>query len=304
MTLIILLIISIIFIVVSTTKLNLHAFLALLTVAIFYGLFSGMELPELIAAIQDGFGGTIGKIGIVIIAGTIIGTFLEKSGGAFAMAESILKFIGEKRVPLAMSIVGYFVSIPVFADSGFVPYGEKSMDEIAKRTMQIAKLLVEEQGVKALVVACNTATAAAIKQLRERYTIPVIGMEPGIKPAIASSESGVIGVLATPATLNSSKYSNLKDRHGHQAQVIEQPCPGLAARIEAGHTDDAETESMLREFLRPLLDAGADTLVLGCTHYPMVRPLIEKIAGNGVVVIDTAPAIARELERQLSIGSK
>jgi GntP family gluconate:H+ symporter len=120
MILITILIISIVFIILSTTKLNLHAFLALLAAAIGFGLFSGMPLHQIVESIETGFGGTIGKIGIVIIAGTIIGTFLEKSGGAFALAEKILKFIGEKRVPLSMSIIGYIVSVPVFADSGFV----------------------------------------------------------------------------------------------------------------------------------------------------------------------------------------
>lgn len=120
MIFVVLLIISVLFIIISTTKFNLHAFLALLFAAIFFGLLSGMELQEIVISLEQGFGGTIGKIGIVIIAGTIIGIFLEKSGGAYAMAERILKYIGEKSVPMAMSIIGYIVSIPVFADSGFV----------------------------------------------------------------------------------------------------------------------------------------------------------------------------------------
>jgi GntP family gluconate:H+ symporter len=120
MFLIILLLISILFIVISTSKFHFHPFLALLFAAVGFGLFSGMPLPDIVKSINDGFGGTLGNIGIVIIAGVIIGTFLEHSGGAFAMAERILKIIGEKHVPLAMSIIGYFVSIPVFADSGFV----------------------------------------------------------------------------------------------------------------------------------------------------------------------------------------
>ena len=186
-----------------------------------------------------------------------------------------------------------------FADSGFVPYGEKSMQEIAERAMHVADLLVESHQVKALVVACNTATAAAIKQIRDEFSIPIIGMEPGIKPAVAATESGVIGVLATPATLNSTKYTNLKDSHGHVARVLEQPCPGLAARIEAGYTEDADTEAMLEGFLRPLLEQNADTIVLGCTHYPLVRPLIEQIVGKDVTIIETGAAVAREVERQL-----
>jgi len=120
MNLILLLVLSILFILVSTTKFKMHVFLSLLFIAIVFGLLSGMELTKILSSVQDGFGGTIGKIGIVIILGTIIGTFLEKSGGAFSMAESVLKLIGQKRVPLAMTIVGYIVSIPVFADSGFI----------------------------------------------------------------------------------------------------------------------------------------------------------------------------------------
>lgn len=189
-------------------------------------------------------------------------------------------------------------SLHYVADSRHLPYGDKTVEQVRQRVFRIAGRLID-QGAKALVVACNTATAAAIHELREAYPLPIIGMEPGVKPAVESSRSGVVGILATQGTLQSDKFTRLVSRFGTGAEVIVQPCPGLVERIEQGRLDDAETETLLQRYLQPLREKGADALVLGCTHYPFVRPLIERLAGPGVQVIDTGWAVARQVQRQL-----
>jgi glutamate racemase len=158
-------------------------------------------------------------------------------------------------------------------------------------------------GAKAIVVACNTATAAAIDALRERYPIPFVGVEPAVKPAVAESRSGIIGVLATTATLKSARYASLVTRFAQGRQVLEQPCAGLADHIEQGRLDDAATEVLVRGFVAPLLAAGADTIVLGCTHYPLIAHIVRRVAGPSVQVLENGTAVARELARQLASRS-
>lgn len=184
------------------------------------------------------------------------------------------------------------------ADSAYAPYGARGADVIRARTLHIADFLVE-QGAKLLVVACNTATAAAVAALRERHALPVVAMEPGVKPAAERTRSGVIGVLATAGTLESARFFSLVNRHAGTADVITQPCPGLVERIEAGDLHGPATEQLLRSYLEPLLARGADVIVLGCTHYPFLRPLVEAIAGADVAVLDTGAAVAREVVRRL-----
>jgi glutamate racemase len=184
------------------------------------------------------------------------------------------------------------------ADAGHLPYGDKSLDYVRERGFAVARFLAG-LGAKAVVVACNTATAAAIDPLRERFAIPFIGVEPAVKPAAAASRSGVIGVLATAATLKSSRYASLVARFAQGRQVLEQPCAGLADHIEQGRLDDAATEGLVRGFVQPLLDAGADTIVLGCTHYPLIAHIVRRIAGPQVEVVENGTAVARELSRQL-----
>lgn len=185
-----------------------------------------------------------------------------------------------------------------FADSAHAPYGSKTGEFIVRRSLAIGGFLLQHN-VKALVVACNTATSAAIEILRQQFTVPIIGMEPGVKPAVEATKSGVVGILATTNTLSGHKYAKLRDQFQDHARIINQPCPGLVERIERGHLDDAATRSLAQSYIEPLLDAGADVLVLGCTHYPFIRGLIEEIAGPAVTIIDTGPAIARELMRRL-----
>lgn len=185
------------------------------------------------------------------------------------------------------------------ADAAYVPYGEKSTDQIRDRALAITGFLLD-QGAKAIVVACNTATAAAIDTLRDRWTIPFIGVEPAVKPAVAATRSRVVGVLATPATLASERYRNLVERFAGDARIVPQPCSGLAEHIERGGVDGEHTERMLRGFVEPLLAAGADAIVLGCTHYPFVAHIVQRIVGPDVPVIENGTAVARELARQLT----
>ena len=185
------------------------------------------------------------------------------------------------------------------ADSKYAPYGNKSPDFIRKRAVFLADFLVV-QGAKALVVACNTATAAAIETLRERYSLPIIGMEPAVKPAVAATKTGVIGVLATLGTLKSAQFSALLESYGQGVKVVTEGCPGLVECIERGELATTKTRALLEGYLKPLLDVQADTIVLGCTHYPFLRPLIEEIAGDGVTLIDTGAAVARQLSKRLA----
>ncbi len=193
-----------------------------------------------------------------------------------------------------------------FADSGFAPYGEKPESAVIERVMKISHYLLSDN-CKALVVACNTATAAAIHLLREKYpNVPIIGIEPGLKPATALTKSRIVGVLATERTLKSNKFKNLKQRLTDQTGVkfIIQACPGLADLIEKNELYSARTKKLLRHFIYPLIEQNADTIVLGCTHYPFVQTLIEEIlAESGILhtrIIDTGIAVTRQLIRLLN----
>lgn len=184
------------------------------------------------------------------------------------------------------------------ADAAHVPYGEKTPQQLRQRTLTIGAFLVQH-GAKAIVVACNTATAAAIEALRDSVEVPCVGVEPAIKPAVQATQSGVVGVLATPATLASERYYSLIERFARDVRVVAQPCAGLAEHIERGEIDGERTEALLRQFLAPLLGAGADVIVLGCTHYPLVAHIVQRVAGPGVAVIENGTAVAREVARQL-----
>lgn len=184
------------------------------------------------------------------------------------------------------------------ADSRYAPYGERDDDFIADRTLAIGAWLVE-QGAKALVVACNTATAQSIAIARERLPIPVIGVEPGIKPAAQQSKTHVAGVLATQVTLRSARFLALHERYAGECRFICQPGHGLVEAVERCDVDSAEVHALLRGYLQPMLDANADTLVLGCTHYPFLDQTIREIVGDRLALIDTSVAIARQLERVL-----
>jgi glutamate racemase len=184
------------------------------------------------------------------------------------------------------------------ADSAHLPYGDKSAAEVSARAIAITEFLQANQA-KAIVAACNTATAYSIDNLRSRCSIPVIGVEPGVKPGALSTQSGVVGILATTATTESTRFADLMSRFGHGVRFIVQPCPGLAEKIERGEPHDAELHEMLQARLSPLLAAGADTIVLGCTHYSFITPLIQRVTGPQVTIIDTSTSVARQLVRTL-----
>jgi glutamate racemase len=195
-----------------------------------------------------------------------------------------------------------------FADSAFAPYGDKTEQAVAERSLAIAGFLVA-QGAKALVVACNTATVASIKLLREHFPdMPIVGVEPGLKPGAAASRNGKVGVMATDRTLAGEKFLLLREQisAASQAQFLLQGCTGLADQIELGELDSDATAAMLKRYILPLLDQGADTLVLGCTHYPLVQAAIERIVAQAtseqVVLVDTGEAVARQLARLLEAG--
>ncbi len=185
------------------------------------------------------------------------------------------------------------------ADSKHAPYGNKSPEFIRERAFALSDFLIS-QGAKALVIACNTATAAAIEDLRKEYNVPIIGMEPAVKPAAAATKTGVVGVLATVGTFKSAQFAALLESYGKNVTVVTEGCPGLVECIERGELAATETRRLLESYLKPLLDAKADTIVLGCTHYPFLRPLIEEIVGKEVVLVDTGAAVARQLQKRLS----
>lgn len=186
-----------------------------------------------------------------------------------------------------------------FADSLYAPYGNKTEVEIQSRCIEIADFLKTKQ-VKAIVVACNTATAAAIDLLREKNPLlPIIGMEPAVKPAAAASHNGVIGVLATVGTLKSAQFAALLESYGRNVKVITQGCIGLVECIERGELHHQSTYELLRQYCQPLLAEGADTIVLGCTHYPFVKEIIQQIVGPHVTLIDTGEAVAKQLQQRL-----
>lgn len=184
------------------------------------------------------------------------------------------------------------------ADSANAPYGEKSSDWIAARSLALCNHLASK-GCDAIVVACNTATAEAINKIRAELDIPIVGVEPGIKPAAMQSQNGIVGVLATEATLKSDKFNALLATLPDHCRFIKQAGAGLVPLIEAGKADSEETLELLGKHLVPILDAGSDTLVLGCTHYPFLKRSIRKLLGDSITLIDTSDAVVRQLKRVL-----
>ena len=214
-----------------------------------------------------------------------IGIFDSGSGGLSVYRE-IVKLLPQERYVY-------------FSDNAHCPYGEKTAAFIQERARTITEILLG-LGADIIVVACNTATAAAIATLREEYpAVPFIGMEPAVKPAALGTETGVIGVLATAGTLKGSKYLKTRGQFEDDVRIVEHVGEGFVELVENGILEGPEAYETVKASLQPLLDAGADRIVLGCTHYPFLRPVIEAIAGPGVQVIDPAPAVARQTVRIL-----
>lgn len=186
-----------------------------------------------------------------------------------------------------------------FADQGHVPYGSRPLEQVREFSEAITRFLLA-QGAKLIVVACNTASAAALHFLRENFPhVPFVGMEPAVKPAAERTRSGVVGVLATPATFQGALYASVVERFANGVTILQHTCPGLVGQIERGDLDGPVTRAILETALRPMLARGIDTVVLGCTHYPFVIPLIEEMVAGNVRVIDPAPAVAKQAKRLL-----
>lgn len=186
-----------------------------------------------------------------------------------------------------------------FGDQSHIPYGPRPLEQIRDFSEAITRFLLG-QGVKIIVVACNTASAAALKFLREKFPeVPFVGMEPAVKPAAERTQTGKVGVLATPATFQGALYASVVERFANGVVLFQSTCPGLVQQIERGNLDGEETRQILVDSLLPMLENEIDTVVLGCTHYPFVIPLIQQIVGEGVRVIDPAPAVARQAGRLL-----
>jgi glutamate racemase len=191
------------------------------------------------------------------------------------------------------------VPVIYFGDQDHVPYGPRPMQQVRDFSEAITRFLLD-QNAKLIVVACNTASAAALHYLRETFPdVSFVGMEPAVKLAAEHTHSGLVGVLATPATFQGALYASVLERFANGVQVLQHTCPGLVTQIEMGNLDGDETRRILEDALHSMLDRGIDTVVLGCTHYPFVIPLIEQVVGENVRVIDPAPAVAKQAKRLL-----
>jgi glutamate racemase len=217
-------------------------------------------------------------------ASSPIGIFDSGSGGLAILAELHTLLPGE--------------DIIYYADTAFFPYGPRPASEIRDRAEAVTRELLG-RGAKLIVVACNTATSAAIADLRQTFDVPFVGVEPPLKPAAERTISDRVALLVTPGTARGQKLAALIDRYGAEVTVDTIEAPGLAARVEAGDLDGEETRALLHQYLAPLRRSGADVLALGCTHYAFLRPVIERELGEGVAVIDPSPAVARQVERVL-----
>lgn len=190
-------------------------------------------------------------------------------------------------------------NILYYGDSAYAPYGTKTVREIQERCLKIADYLLGK-GAKALVVACNSATSAAIDMLREKYTdIPVIGIEPALKPAVESVDKGRIMVLATPMTIREKKFKRLLDKYSKEMDILPISCPGLMEYVEAGITSGEELNAYLNNLLGEYMDKKIDAVVLGCTHYPFLKPAFREFFGEGTLFFDGGEGVARETKRRL-----
>lgn len=208
----------------------------------------------------------------------MIGVFDSGSGGLSVWGELILLKPQERYLYIS--------------DAAFCPYGPKDPKEIIARSISISNFLIKN-GANIIVIACNTATAAAVETLRKKFDIPFVGMEPAVKPAAINTKTGVIGVLATKGTFKGNLYLNTSQRYAHDIKVIETVGEGLVEIVEQGRQNTPEAEQLVRSYIEPMIEKGADTVVLGCTHYPFLTPVIEKVAQGRVKIINPAPAVAK-----------
>jgi len=193
-------------------------------------------------------------------------------------------------------------SVLYFGDQGHIPYGPRRMEQIRDFSEAITNFLLERDA-KLIIVACNTASAAALKYLRGKFpNVQFVGMEPAVKPAAETTQTGKVGVLATPATFQGALYASVVERFANGVELFQNTCNGLVQQIEHGNLNGNETRRILEDALHPMLENNIDTVVLGCTHYPFVIPLVQEIVGDKVRVIDPAPAVAKQALRLLEAG--
>ena len=213
----------------------------------------------------------------------MIGVFDSGVGGLSVLVEI------RRRLPSA--------DLLYFADQGRAPYGVRSLEEVASMAGEVSQWLID-RGADLVTIACNTASAAALHALRAQHPdLPFVGMEPAVKPAALNTSTGVIGVLATAATFQGELYASVVQRHAAGALVLTSACPTWVEMVEAGEIAGPQTRGQVESCLAPLIEGGADTLVLGCTHFSFLIPAIESVAGPGVTIVDPGPAVARQVKR-------
>lgn len=213
----------------------------------------------------------------------MIGVFDSGVGGLSVLAEI------RREIPTA--------DLLYFADQGRAPYGVRALEEVARLSGQVSEWLIDH-GADLITIACNTASAAALHELRARFPgVPFVGMEPAVKPAALNTSSGVIGVLATAATFQGELFASVVQRHAAGARVLTSACPTWVELVEAGEVDGPETREQVERCLRGFIEGGADTLVLGCTHFSFLVPVIEELVGPEVTIVDPGPAVARQVKR-------
>ncbi|HEY60359.1 MAG TPA: glutamate racemase [Anaerolineae bacterium] len=221
---------------------------------------------------------------------------LENSNILFSLVAAFDSGIGGLSIVRAIRKLIPSQNILYLADQAHVPYGEKELDEVLTFAVGIAEFLIM-RGAALIVVACNTASSAALHHLRKIFPdIPIVGMEPAVKPATAITKSGVVGVLATPATFQGELYNSLVERFGKSVTILQEPCQGLVQEIELGNLQNKRIRQILTHAIKPMIAKGADVFVLGCTHYPFVMPLIREIAGEEATIINPAPAVAKRVK--------
>lgn len=222
--------------------------------------------------------------------------FLNKHSGPIGIFDS---GVGGLSVLREVSHLLPSEDLVYIADQVHVPYGNRSREEVLGFSQEIVRFLINK-GSKLVIIACNTASAVALEELRKLYpTLPFVGMEPAVKPAAHETRSGVVGVLATPATFQGDLYSSTVEKYARGVTILQDTCPGLVAQIEQGRINSPETRQILETALQPMINEGVDEIVIGCTHYPFVIPLIREIVGGEINVIDPAPAVARQVGRLL-----
>lgn len=188
-----------------------------------------------------------------------------------------------------------------YGDTKNAPYGTKSVEEVRNLTNNVVNILLEKE-VKAIVIACNTATSASVDELRKKYSLPIIGIEPALKPAVELKREGKIIIMATPVTLSERKFKKLMDKYKEESEIVPLPCPGLVEFVESGNIDSQEVELYLRDKFSCFEDNGIAAIVLGCTHYPFIKKHIYKILGEDLPVIDGSKGTSKQLMRQLKVN--